>query len=144
MPVPVVHENADHSVNISFGGWWGHTLFRPLYQAGPERDAVHAVFTTFSTSGYVPIFADAAGLLQQTGMSGLPRLNHFVAMSPDRAAAANVLAVQRFEERLRSATDTYQKAASVLNVAKQERGQDEALLRDINADVEKVRTLHSG
>ncbi|CAM9919991.1 unnamed protein product [Ectocarpus sp. 6 AP-2014] len=41
-------------VNISFGGWWGDTLFRPLYQQGPERDAVHVVFTTYSTADYVP------------------------------------------------------------------------------------------
>ncbi|CAN0556745.1 unnamed protein product, partial [Ectocarpus sp. 12 AP-2014] len=125
-------------VNISFGGWWGHTLFRPLYQAGPSRDPVYAVFTTYSTADYLPTFADAAGLVQQVGMSGLPTLNHFVAMSPDRAVDMNALAVQRFEDRLRSATDTYREAVSVLNVAKQKPDQEDALLRDMNAEVKKV------
>ncbi|CAN0378121.1 unnamed protein product, partial [Ectocarpus sp. 12 AP-2014] len=128
-----------HSVNISFGGWWGHTLFRPLYQAGPSRDPVYAVFTTYSTADYLPTFADAAGLVQQVGMSGLPTLNHFVAMSPDRAVDMNALAVQRFEDRLRSATDTYREAVSVLNVAKQKPDQEDALLRDMNAEVKKAR-----
>ncbi|CBJ26953.1 hypothetical protein Esi_0051_0015 [Ectocarpus siliculosus] len=124
--------------DISFGGWWGHTLFRPLYQQGPERDAVHVVFTAYSTAHYVPTFADAAGLVRQVGMGGLPRLNHFVAMSPDRAAEANALAVQRFEDRLRSATDTYREAVAALNVAKQNPDQEKAVLRGMMAQVETV------
>ena len=137
--VPVLHDNVDNSVTISFGGWWGHTLFQPLYHAGPQRDAVHAVFTTYSTADYVPTFADAPDLVRQTGMRGLPRLNHFVAMSPDRAAEGNALAVQTFNDRLRSAADTYREAVSVLNAAKQKPGQEEALLRDMTANVETVR-----
>ena len=104
----VLHDNADHSLNMSYGGWWGNAIFRPLHRAGPERDAVHIVFTTSSTADYQPTFADAAGFVQEMGGGPWPRLNHFVALSPDNVEAANAQAAQRFKDRLRSATQTYE------------------------------------
>lgn len=135
----VLHDNADHSLNISYGGWWDHAIFRPLHRAGPERDAVHMVFTTSSTADYQPTFPDAAGFVREMGGGPWPRLNHFVALSPDNVEAANAQAAQRLKDRLRSATQTYEEAVSVLQEAREKSEQNDDLVRDLAAEVDKVR-----